>query len=164
MSTDALVLMKEDHKEVLRLFRRCRGESDTAARAGLADEIVRELTVHTYLEDEILYPRIRAAVPELAFEMARAHEEHHVAEMLCTEIDALSDDDPGLPAKLAVLADAVTRHIEAEEHEWFPKVRAALGRKELQQIGEQLLALRETAPRTPHRPGLVRRVTEALTA
>ncbi|WP_037606189.1 hemerythrin domain-containing protein [Streptacidiphilus rugosus] len=164
MSTDALVLLKEDHKEVQRLFRQYRAETAEAARAELADEIVRQLTVHSYLEDEVLYPRIRAEVPDLAFEMDLAHQEHHVAELLCAEIDAMRDDDPELPAKMAVLTDAVTRHIHTEEQEWFPKVRAAMGRRELQQIGERMLALRQTAPTSPHRPGLLQRVADAVSA
>ncbi|WP_042388486.1 hemerythrin domain-containing protein [Streptacidiphilus melanogenes] len=164
MSTDALVLLKADHKEVQRLFRQYRAETGTATRAALADEIVRALTVHSYLEDEVLYPKIRAAVPDLAFEMDLAHQEHHVAEVLCAEIDAMSDDDPELPAKMAVLTDVVTRHIHTEEQDWFPKVRDAMGRKELQQIGEHLLALRQTAPTSPHRPGLIQRVADAMSA
>jgi hypothetical protein len=37
-------------------------------------------------------------------------------------------------AKATVLIENVTHHIE-EEQDWFPKVRAGLGRKQLQQIG-----------------------------
>jgi hemerythrin superfamily protein len=164
MSTDALVLLKDDHKEVQRLFKGFRAESDVRRRSELADEIVRALTVHAYLEDELLYPRIQQSLPELAFEMRRAHQEHHVAEVLCSELDQMDDDDPDLPAKMAVLTDLVTQHIHTEEQDWFPQVRAAFGRKELQAIGEQLLAVRETAPRTPHRPGVLQRVADALSA
>ena len=164
MTTDALVLLKEDHKEVWRLFKGFQAETDTRRRSELADEIVRALTVHSYLEDEVLYPRIRQSMPELAFQMRRAHQDHHVAEVLCAEIDEMDDDHPDLPAKMAVLVDLVTQHIRTEEQDWFPKVRAAFGRKELQAIGEHLMAVRETAPRTPHRPGVLQRVADALSA
>jgi hypothetical protein len=48
---------------------------------------------------------------------------------------------------------AVTHHIEEEEQDWFPKVREGLGRKKLQEIGERMIELRQTAPRKPSQPG-----------
>lgn len=48
---------------------------------------------------------------------------------------------------------AATQQMSQEEREWFPQLRAALRRTDLQQIGTRLLAVRETAPR--HRPGPV---------
>jgi hypothetical protein len=49
------------------------------------------------------------------------------------------------------LIESVEHHIDAEEREWFPQVRAALGRKRLQEIGRELLRAQEDAPtRSPH--------------
>ena len=45
-----------------------------------------------------------------------------------------------------MLIENVTHHVEEEEEEWFPKVREALGRKQLQEIGEKMIALRADAP------------------
>ncbi|MFD9123310.1 hemerythrin domain-containing protein [Kitasatospora sp. NPDC059571] len=162
MSTDAIVLLKEDHKEIKRLFREFERADDARSRSEKADEIVRALTVHTYLEDEVMYPRIRAEVPDLAEEMDQAHQEHHVADLLCAEIADMDGDHPELVAKVAVLADAVTRHIDTEEHDWFPRVREALGRKRLQDIGERLLTVGRTAPRRPERPTVLQKVADAL--
>ncbi|MFG1687243.1 hemerythrin domain-containing protein [Nonomuraea sp. NPDC049269] len=39
-------------------------------------------------------------------------------------------------------------HIE-EEKDWFPQVRAAMGRKELQELGERMEAARAEAPAEP---------------
>lgn len=36
-----------------------------------------------------------------------------------------------------------------EEQEWFPQVRATLGRNRLTGLGEQLAAVKPTAPRDP---------------
>ncbi|MET8543975.1 hemerythrin domain-containing protein [Kitasatospora sp. NPDC004799] len=167
MSNDAIVLLREDHKEVRRLFREYRGlaggdgsgnggpggdgpggdGSDGApARRDVVGRIVEALTVHTYLEDELVYPRVRQEVPGLAADMDRAEQEHHVAEVLCEELSRMAPDDEGYDAKAAVLIEAVERHIEQEEADWFPKVRANLGRKELQEIGERMKAARRTAP------------------
>ncbi|MFI9361446.1 hemerythrin domain-containing protein [Kitasatospora sp. NPDC053057] len=166
MSNDAIVLLREDHKEVRRLFREYRGLADSGgddgARRGAVQRIVEELTVHTYLEDELVYPRIRQELPGLAEEMDRAEQEHHVADLLCEELSRMAPDDEGYDAKTAVLIDAVERHIEREEDEWFPKVRAALGRTELRELGERMQAVRETAPRHPTAGGVLHRIADAL--
>ncbi|MER7769468.1 hemerythrin domain-containing protein [Kitasatospora sp. NPDC096140] len=168
MSNDAIVLLREDHKEVRRLFREYRGlvegdgEGGAQARREKVERIVEELTVHTYLEDELFYPRIRREVPGLAEAMDRAKEEHHVADLLCEELSRMTPDDEGYDAKTAVLIDAVERHIEQEEGDWFPEVRSALGRKELQEIGERMQAVRETAPRRPTGGGVLHRIASAL--
>ncbi|MFF3071905.1 hemerythrin domain-containing protein [Kitasatospora sp. NPDC057904] len=167
MSHDAIVLLREDHKEVKRLFREYRdiaedGDDGDHARKETVQRIVEALTVHTYLEDELVYPRIRQEVPGLAEDMDRAKEEHHVADLLCEELAKMDPDDEGYDAKTSVLIDAVERHIEQEEGSWFPMVRAALGRKELQEIGERMQAVRETAPRRPSAGGVLHRIADAL--
>ncbi|AUG81661.1 hypothetical protein CFP65_7056 [Kitasatospora sp. MMS16-BH015] len=163
MSNDAIVLLREDHKEVRRLFRAYRESAgDDAAREGTVERIVEALTVHTYLEDELVYPKVREQLPALAGEMRRAEQEHHVADLLCEELSRMSSGDEEYDAKVLVLIDAVERHIEEEEGSWFPQVRAALGRKELQELGERMLGVRETAPRKPERAGVLHRVADAL--
>ncbi|MGW2374279.1 MULTISPECIES: hemerythrin domain-containing protein [Kitasatospora] len=164
MSNDAIVLLREDHKEVRRLFREYRGlaDGDDGARHRTVQKIVEELTVHTYLEDELVYPRIRQELPGLAEEMDRAEQEHHVADLLCEELSRMTPDDEGYDAKTAVLIDAVERHIEQEEADWFPMVRAALGRTELRELGERMQAVRETAPRRPTAGGVLHRIADAL--
>lgn len=175
MSNDAIVLLREDHKEVRRLFREYRalaGDSDAPegehgggeddARGATVRRIIESLTVHTYLEDELVYPRIRRELPGLAEEMDQAAQEHHVADLLCEELSRMNPGDEGYDAKTAVLIEAVERHIEREEGEWFPKVRAAIGRTELRELGEKMRAVRETAPRHPTAGGVLHRIADAL--
>ncbi|MEU8925254.1 hemerythrin domain-containing protein [Kitasatospora sp. NPDC048545] len=170
MSNDAIVLLREDHKEVRRLFRQYRdradgdgdGSGDAKIRGETVRRIVEALTVHTYLEEELVYPRVRREIPDLAADMDRARQQHHVADLLCEELSRMSPDDEGYDAKAAVLIDAVDRHISEEEDDWFPQIRAALGRKELQEIGEQMRVVRETAPRRPTGGGVLHRIAAAL--
>ena len=165
MSTDAIVILKEDHKQIRQLFRTFEeaGEDADAAKAELVDKIVEALTVHTYLENEVMYPTVRTLVPDLEQDIRQSFEEHHVADVLCRELAGMQPSDEQLTAKTTVLIDAVTRHIQDEEQDWFPKVRAALGRKELQEIGARMIALRDQAPHHPER-SLMRRMTEAVTS
>ena len=164
MSTDAIVLLREDHQQLKRLFREFEEAGETAhtTRQKLADNILELLTVHTYLENECMYPRTRELVPAVESEILESYEEHHVADVLCVEIDAMSVENERFVPKMMVLAENVRHHIKEEEEVWFPKVREALGRKELQEIGEQMLVMRPTAPRRPSQPSALKKAVDAI--
>ena len=63
--------------------------------------------------------------------MLESYEEHHVADVLVMELTPMSPDDERFDAKMTVLIENVTHHMDEEEQDWFPKVRAGLGRKQL---------------------------------
>ncbi len=164
MSTDAIVLLKEDHKNVRRLFRDFTNADKNAhaAKADLVNQILEALTVHTYIENEVMYPEVRRLVPALESDILESYEEHHVADLLCAELSAMSPEDERFDAKTTVLIESVTHHIEEEENDWFPKVRDALGRKELQEIGARLIEARAKAPRRPEQPGALKKAADAI--
>ncbi|MFB7664031.1 hemerythrin domain-containing protein [Kitasatospora sp. NPDC056138] len=164
MSTDAIVVLKEDHKEIRRLFREfeAAGEDAKATKHNLVDKIVEALTVHTYIENEVMYPKVRELVPELERDILESYEEHHVADVLCGELDAMGPDDERFDAKTAVLIEVVRQHIDEEEKDWFPKVRAALGRTALQQLGARMIEIRDAAPQRPGHPGFLKRATDVI--
>ncbi|NMH96215.1 hemerythrin domain-containing protein [Pseudonocardia acidicola] len=166
MSTDAIVLLKQDHKEIRKLFRdfQAAGENATKRKAKIVDKILEALTVHTYVENECMYPAVRKLLPEVTDDVLESYEEHHVADVLCMELAALKPDDERFDAKTTVLIENVTHHIEEEEQEWFPKVREALGRKKLQEIGAEMLEVRKKAPRRPEQPGALKKAVDAVLA
>ena len=164
MPTDAIVLLKQDHKEIKALFRRFKqaGENATKQKGQLVDKIIELLTVHTYLENECMYPRVRELLPDLEDDILESYEEHHVADVLVMELFAMSPDSERFDAKVSVLIENVTHHIKEEEDEWFPKVRDGLGRKQLQELGAEMLAKREKAPRSPVQPGALKKALDAM--
>jgi hemerythrin superfamily protein len=166
MSTDAIVILKEDHKEIRRLFKEFQraGENATATKGKLVDAILEALTVHTYLENECMYPEVRKLLPDLDQDILESYEEHHVADILCAELATMKPDDEHFEAKTTVLIENVEHHIEEEESDWFPKVRTGLGRNQLQNIGARMLDLKKKAPRRPGQPGALKKAVDALTA
>ena len=164
MSNDAIVILKDDHKRVRALFKKFQDTAPNAhvTRGHIVDEIIQELTVHTYIENEVMYPQIRALLPELEQDVLESYEEHHVADLLVMELTALKPDAEHFHAKATVLIENVTHHIDEEEKDWFPKVRAGLSRKQLTDIGTQLLDSKKTAPRRPSQPGALKKVADAL--
>src|SRR5688500_16313158 len=88
MSTDAIVVLKQDHKEIKALFKQfeAAGENATATKGKLVTKIIELLTVHTYIENEVMYPEVRKLVPDLEDDVLESYEEHHVADVLCMEL------------------------------------------------------------------------------
>lgn len=164
MSTDAIVLLKDDHKEIKKLFREFRGAGPRAEveKGKIRDKIIEALTVHTYIENECMYPAIRKLVPDLEDDILESYEEHHVADVLVMELVGMSPDNERFDAKTTVLIENVEHHIEEEEDEWFPKVREALARKQLQDIGARMLELKERAPRSPAQPSALKKTVDAV--
>jgi hemerythrin-like domain-containing protein len=164
MSTDAIVLLKADHKEVKKVFRQFEqaGENATKRKGELVQQMIELLTVHTYIENEVMYPEVRRLVPDLEDDILESYEEHHVADVLVGELAMLEPDAERFDAKTTVLIESVEHHIEEEEGEWFPKVREALGRKQLAELGQRMLAAREQAPRTPAHPKGLKKALDAV--
>ena len=164
MSQDAIVMLKDDHKEVRKLFREFQKDSTTPARKGkLVEKIIELLTVHTYIENEVMYPRVRDLLPDLEDDVLESYEEHHVADLLVMELANMKPSDERFDAKTTVLIENVEHHMEEEEEDWFPKVRDGLGRKQLQEIGAEMIQKRKKAPRRPSQPGALKKVVKAVT-
>ncbi len=149
---DAITLLKADHREVERLFKTFQKASDnaTATKRRTVKKIIELLSVHAAIEEQVFYPAVRAAVEDAEDDVLESMEEHHVVKWLLSEIDKLDIGDERYKAKVTVLIENVRHHAEEEEQDLFPKVRAALGRKRLAEIGEMMQKLQKTAPKKPH--------------
>ena len=164
MSSDAIVLLKADHKAIRRLFRDFEAAGDKAVKkkGKLVKQIIELLTVHTYVENEVMYPQVRALLPDLEDDVLESYEEHHVADILCMELSGMAPDAERFDAKTTVLIESVTHHIKEEEDDWFPKVRTGLSRKQLQEIGARIEEARDKAPRTPAQPSALKKTVNAI--
>ncbi len=164
MSTDALVMLKQDHQEILKAFKdfEAAGENAHKTKGRLVEKMIELLTVHTYIENEVLYPRVRELLPDLEDDVLESYEEHHVADVLVMELAVMKPEAERFTAKTTVLIENVRHHIEEEEDEWFPKVREGLGRKVLQEIGEEMLEARKKAPTKPTQLGAMKKAVHAV--
>ncbi|MEV6324664.1 hemerythrin domain-containing protein [Nocardia sp. NPDC051787] len=164
MSTDAIVLLRDDHKAIRKLFREFEKAGSDTAKERVVDKIIEALTVHTYLENECMYPEVRKLVPELEEDILESFEEHHVADLLAAELATMKPEDEHFTAKAAVLIENVDHHIDDEENEWFSQVREKLGRKQLQEIGARMQELRKEAPTSPAQPSALKKAVDAVLA
>ena len=166
MSTDAITVLKADHKEVKALFREYEsaGPGAHAAKGHLVKRILELLTVHTYIENEVMYPQVRALLPGLEVDILESYEEHHVADVLCMELAAMNPESERFDAKVKVLIENVRHHIDEEENDWFPKVRSGLSRTQLSSIGATMIDKKTKAPRGPAQPSALKKVIDAVIA
>ncbi|MET0953267.1 MAG: hemerythrin domain-containing protein [Aeromicrobium sp.] len=164
MSTDAIVLLKNDHQEIRKVFKDFEdaGENAHKTKGKLVDKMIELLTVHTYIENEIMYPRVRDLLPELEDDVLESYEEHHVADVLVVELAAMDPEHERFTAKTTVLIENVTHHMDEEEQDWFPKVREGLGRTTLQEIGAEMIESKKTAPRRPSQPSALKKTVDAI--
>ena len=145
-------MLKEDHQAVERLFKRFEkaGDRAFAEKRRLADQIVEALSRHAAIEEQVFYPVARATVPGTEDVVLESLEEHHIVKWVLSELDGMDPAGERFDAKMTVLIENVRHHVEEEEHEFFPKVRAELDRKALAELGRALEAAKELAPSHPH--------------
>jgi len=148
---DAITLLKDDHKTVEKLFKELEKAGDRAVKTKrkLADQVIEELTTHAYIEETVFYPAARKGAPDTAGHVLESIEEHHVVVWMLSELMHMDPSDERYDAKMTVLMENVRHHVEEEEQDWFPDVRKGLGRKRLQELGDELEAAKPNAPSDP---------------
>jgi hypothetical protein len=149
---DAITLLRTDHKTVEQLFKRFEkaGERAFVEKRQIVDRIIEELSIHAAIEEQIFYPVAREAVPATEDIVLESLEEHHVVKWVLSELVDLDPRHERFDAKVTVLIENVRHHVEEEETEFFPKVRAALSRSALAELGEALKEAKGSAPTRPH--------------
>jgi hemerythrin superfamily protein len=149
---DAIALLKADHKTVETLFRKFEraGRNAKKMKRRLVDQIVRELAVHSVIEEQIFYPAARTKGGKLEEMILLSLEEHHVAKWLLKELEDLPPDAERFEAKVLVLMESIRTHVAEEEREVFPQVRKAFTPAELKAMAQALMTAKRIAPTRPH--------------
>jgi hemerythrin-like domain-containing protein len=149
MSTDAIVLLKDEHQQIRKSFRAFEkaGDNAHATKGRLVDRIIELLTIHTYIENEVMYPRVRELLPEVEDDVLESYEEHHVADVLVLELSMMKPEDERFTAKTTVLIENVEHHMEEEEGDMFKQARRVFDRDELEDLGRRMAERRVSAGR-----------------
>lgn len=140
--SDAIALLKKDHKTVRELLEEFEKATAPNRRAQLFEKINEELKAHTTVEEEIFYPAYRDAATKkedrkLFFEAA---EEHGLVDQVLAQLRAGNPASDSYAAKAKVLKDLVEHHAEEEEDEMFPRARKLLDKSQLLELGAKIEA------------------------
>ena len=152
---DAIALLKADHQRIERTFaavERAAGAA-TKAKTNAVHRMVRALTVHAGIEEEVFYPRVLEVLPDARRYVLESLEEHNLITWLCLELQGMDSGDERFGAKASVLIANARYHVQEEEAILFPEVRHALGRSGLMALGAELAAARRRVSTRP-RPDL----------
>ncbi|MGN9774577.1 hemerythrin domain-containing protein [Micromonospora sp. H33] len=175
---DVLDVLITDHREVEVLFVELENRQGTPEhRRHLADVVIAELVRHSVAEEMYVYPTARKALPD--GDQIAEHEisEHADAERTMKDLESVDPTDPRFDELLAHLTRTIRHHVQDEECDLFPRLRAAVAHEELVELADRVEAAKKAAPTRPHpsapdRPpankllapgtGLVDRVRDAL--
>jgi hemerythrin superfamily protein len=97
-SASVIDMLREDHKKVKGLFEEFEQAADAKAKQRIVETALRELEVHNKLEEDLIYPAIRAEVDDDDL-MDEALEEHHVVHALIGELKKMKPSDDRYDAK-----------------------------------------------------------------
>lgn len=111
--SDAIALLKADHRKVEGLFEQFEKATAAAKKESLAREICDELKIHTMIEEEIFYPAFRGKIEDDTLD--EAYVEHDGAKLLINDIVASRPDADFYDAKVTVLSEEIKHHVHEEE-------------------------------------------------
>ena len=157
---DAIALLTRDHREVEQLFKQFEKLTERAQKSKqkIVTKVIRELAVHSAVEEMLFYPAVRTAGlkadtragEQAADTILESLEEHHVVKWTLSELEKMKPEDERYDAKVKVLMENVRHHVEEEEQELFPKVKRLLDQKMLDELGTRMERAKKLAPTRPH--------------
>jgi hypothetical protein len=140
--TDAIAMLKADHREVEELFSKFESASGGDKKWQLAQQICNELKIHTMLEEEIFYPACEEAVEEDLYK--EAFVEHDGAKVLVNDIMESGGEGDFFEAKVKVLSEEIEHHVGEEEKPgegFFAQARE--GGVDMVALRDQMMARKE---------------------
>lgn len=141
---EIIAMLKDDHKRAKKAFRdfeRMQDKADSESCQQLVEQVCNELTLHSTLEEELLYPAAKDALPEADL-VNEAEVEHGSAKALIEQLKGMSPEDEKYAATFMVLGEYVKHHIKEEENEMFPQLGKARG-VEWETIADEMTGRRE---------------------
>lgn len=143
---DPIELIKSDHRKVEALFEEYEAFGDDAyeQKGDIVATIIAELEAHTEMEETIAYPVFRAALDDEGDKKVdEAYAEHDVAKHLMEELKSLDPQDVQFAAKVTVLKENITHHVEEEEEDLLPSAEEVVSGEEMARIGEEMQAFKD---------------------
>lgn len=152
---DALSFLRADHESVLGMFEVLDGapKGTGAVESGLATMVTNLVIAesqHEAVEEQLFWPAVRKALDNGDELADRAIGQEQQGKKL---LQRLEDSKPGevdFHDALAEFIKAGREHIAFEQDQVWPLFAAAVGKAELEQLGEKLETAKKVAPTRPH--------------
>jgi Hemerythrin HHE cation binding domain len=161
--TDAIALLKADHRKVEHLFAQYEKAKADSRKKELASQICFELSIHAKIEEDVFYPGCREDGVDEDL-MDEAYVEHDGAKVLIAEINAGSPEDHYYDAKVKVLSEMIKHHVKEEEKKqgnMFSKAKKA--GVDMKALGEKMAVEKKTLTAKFKAEGLPKPATPTFT-
>ncbi|MEX5271715.1 hemerythrin domain-containing protein [Kocuria sabuli] len=148
--TDVVDILTADHRDMLELIGRIKDTPEADRRRGLADTVIAEVMRHAVAEEMYVYPAVEEHVPNGAEEVEHDKKEH---DEIVQVMKRLEDADASGPVFLELVGELeaqLRHHIDDEESDQFPKLRAGIPADQLVALGEKVQTAKKLAPTRPH--------------
>lgn len=146
---DVVDILTTDHEEVLQLV----GEiaaADPADRRDMIDTVIAELMRHSVAEEMYVYPAMRKHLPDGDAAVEHDVKEHQELEKAMKALEGVDTAEPAFLDGLSHLEAILRDHVDDEEKDQFPQLRATIPREELVEIGKKVETAKKVAPTRPH--------------
>ncbi|WP_207282847.1 hemerythrin domain-containing protein [Pseudomonas sp. FW300-N2F2] len=139
---NAIDLLKADHERVKAILTQLSESTERAVkkRTDLLAKLEMEISIHTRLEEEILYPAFKQAGGKEEAQMYyEAKEEHRTVDSLVLpDLKATDPSTAEFSGRAKVVKELLEHHIEEEEKEMFPHAKKLLGKAQLDALGAEM--------------------------
>ena len=147
---DVIDILTSDHRDVTALIGEIWAVKDPMIRRDLADTAISELVRHAVAEEMYVYPAMRKHLPDGEEAVEHDIKEHKEIEKTLKKLEGVSADDAEFTQLLGQLEDSLRDHIQDEETEQFPGLRAQIPRGDLVEMGQKVEAAKKVAPTRAH--------------
>ena len=138
---NAVDMLESQHREMEELFAKLEKADRSDRKQKLFTQIADKLAVHASIEEEALYPAVKAKRTEDI--LLESLEEHLGIKRVLSDLIDLDAGDETFDAKTKVLQEQVEHHVGEEEDDLFPKVKKIFDEETLVAIAQQMALLQE---------------------
>ena len=133
---NAITLLKHQHREVEALFKQLHKAKAGAPRRNIFERIADALAVHAAIEEKHFYPAVKEKTTEEI--LLESVEEHLAIKRVIADVLRTDAADETFAAKIKVLEDEITHHVEEEEESLFPRVERMFDDEALESLGDAM--------------------------
>ena len=135
---DAIDFLTEEHQSLLKMFDAfdMLSEASTFLQKRIGTSIVEALSLHTQLEEEIFYPKVRRTIKDAEL-MDKMLVDHGEADELMVHLKFINPAKVEYKKTMSMLIRKMREHLVEEERLLFPRVRES--ELDLRILGLELL-------------------------
>src|SRR5918993_2625679 len=147
---DVVDVLTTDHHEAIDLITQIKGTVDAEQRRDLADTLISEIVRHAVAEEMYVYPAIRKHLANGEEVAKHDADEHKELEQAMKKLEGADADSEEFSQLLDEFEASLRHHVNDEETDQFPELRARIPREELVEMAGKVEAAKKLAPTRPH--------------